>query len=261
MQVTRFKESFLRQGTIISLRSIAFENRNKSKMISFNNLFPEVNLKGINYGIILTQTCDLVREGNRKVKAPFIAMALLEPIERYIEDKYYEDLKLILERNFLDFEIKGHTRKFVNKEKVLRSIGKDLGRIFQNNEKYYFFITMTQWNNLRLFTVNLSKVFSLRNSQYDILFSKAKYQLKLPFENKLGWKLAEMYGRIGTPDYKEADINKLSIKIFEKLNKKLGAIDAFYLKNDEFIRAKKLENAREEKKEEFFIDLITRISN
>ena len=73
MQVVRFKESSLRQGTIISLRNIAFENKNKSKLVPFYNLFPEVNLKGINYGIILTQTCDLVKEGSRQVKAPFIA--------------------------------------------------------------------------------------------------------------------------------------------------------------------------------------------
>lgn len=255
MQVSKIKKPQvnLRQGTVITLKGLRL---GQSSGVTFRSLYPEVNLKGIGYAIILSQSCDLVKDENRKVQTPYIVLALLEPIERYFKERYLEDKDKLLEKNLIEFPIKNESMRLVNRDGLLKWIRKTFERIFQNNEKFYFFVTLQQGKALRLFTVNLTKMYPLRNEHYDQLCLKAKYQMRPFFENKLGWKLAEIYGRVGTPDYKESEINKLTEKVFDKVNKSFGDFKGIDVNNEDFNKAKNLTNANEDKKEKYFTELI-----
>ena len=72
MQVAKIRKPIqhLRQGTIISISKLKFKDGNKK--ISFQDMYKKADLKRVNYGIVLTQTCDLVEGGQRKIKTPYI---------------------------------------------------------------------------------------------------------------------------------------------------------------------------------------------
>ena len=54
----------IQQGSIFSIKNIKFNSKIGKKKLGFNDIYPEVNLKNIDYGIILSQSCDLVERKN-----------------------------------------------------------------------------------------------------------------------------------------------------------------------------------------------------
>lgn len=87
MQVRRsLNKKDLKQGTIFSIKKLKLLSKDKSKTITFKSIYPEVNLDKITYGVVLSQSCDLVlRKGI--LKTPYIVIALLEPIDKFVTQK------------------------------------------------------------------------------------------------------------------------------------------------------------------------------
>lgn len=261
MQISLIKSTRknLRQGTIVSLSRLSFENPLGEKL-TFQTMYPELNMKGVKYCIILSQTCDLVNDGKRSVTTPFINIALLEPIQRYFEENFESVIREQIKKSTLDFKTDDSTiKKLINKNSVIDQIKLKFNRIFQNNEKFFFFISIQDKKKLSLYTVNLTKSFPLRSTHYTSLASKAKFQLKPFFENKLGWKLADIYGRVGTPDYAEADLKKLSEILFVGVKPIFKDAEGIEVEEEDFNHAKGLIKAKVEKRKNFFVSLMKRI--
>jgi len=242
MQVVKISKSQknLRQGTIFSFKSIKFDDGG-TNTLTFSQMYPKVRLKNISYAIVLSQTCDLVEEGTRTIKTPYVQVGLLEPAEVYFTEEFIEEFKKVVSRNTTELNLGADGKhRFLNEEKITLWIEEKLLKIFQNNNPFYYFITIKQGKTLRLFNVNLSKTFSLRGKHHKAMRNASKYQLKPFFENKLGWKLAEIYGRVGTPDYKAAEINKLSSILSKKVEKAVSEFKSGNkVSNDIFERVKK----------------------
>lgn len=264
MQVAKISKSQknLRQGTIFSLKALKFDDGNNTT-ISFAQMYPKVDLKRINYAIVLSQTCDLVDNEKRKIKTPYVLIGLLEPTQVYFEEKFKEELQATIKKNTIDFNL-GTAGVFpiINEDKVNEWIGKTLVNIFQNNDPFYYFVTIKQGKKLLLFNVNLTKTFAVRSSHHHLIFGKAKYQLKPFFENKLGWKLAEMYGRVGTPDYVDSDIKKLSKALMKNAEKTISEFNGHQVDSELFAKAKNLNgNGSIDSRKQFYSDEIIKINS
>lgn len=265
MQVDKFKKSnkSLSQGTVFKFEKLIFTNpkSKKSKKLKFSDMYPEANMQGVGFGIVLSQSCDLVNEGGRTISTPYITIAMLDPIERYFEEFYQDKMQKTVVDNSLDFKIGEESRRFINEETVTLKMLNDAKTLFQNNEKFYFFISLKDKTKEELFSVNLTKVFPIKSMHCEQILKKSVFQLKPFFENKLGWKLAEVYGRVGTPDYSDAELKRLSKLLLDKVSAKIKFGEGIQIGKDDFTQLKALQNARKEKKEEYFKNLIQKISN
>lgn len=260
MQVSKISKSQknLRQGTIFSFKALKFED-DESSTITFAQMYPKVDLQKIAYGVVLSQTCDLVDDEKRKIKTPYIQVGLLEPTEVYFEEKFKEELKNAIAKYTAELNLASDgTFKFIDEEKINDWIGKQLINIFQNNNPFYYFISIKQGKAILLFNVNISKTFALRSWHHKTIRGNAKYQLKPFFESKLGWKLAEMYGRVGTPDYKEAEIKKLSTILMKKVEKTFSEFgDGHLISSELYERIKKANgNGKLQDKKDLFSEIF-----
>lgn len=167
----------LKQGTIFSIKNIEFDSKDKSKKMNFQKIYPEVNLDKINYGIILSQSCDLVKkDGKPSLKTPYIMTALLEPIEKFIEQKYSKTIQDLTEEYVVRYE----KYRIINKEALLKSIRKKCGDLFDNRETFYFFISLKE-RSPKMFYVNLVKSFPFKVMHYETFAKNARYELNTSY--------------------------------------------------------------------------------
>lgn len=237
--------------------------RIKAEGFCFSDLYPftEYDSTADQYGIVVTQTCDLVsgeetlaklKDGkiveNKKTrypKVPFINIAILEPFERlFINtlerhgdlDDYYLGLDLGTEgKKFVVSIDKMYSKLF--SEEILAS--------FQNDHKHIFFIEIPNGaGEAKILGADLSKLFPIRVEHLGNITKNVKFALKSDFVGALGWKVAELYGRVGLPVYEVKDI----IKLDEILRKKLGEIfeDDMHVTSEQFVKIKeKVGNAKQ----------------
>lgn len=262
MQVKKFPstQKSLSQGTIFTFKKLKFKKIDGNGTLSFAEMYPEAKLTNVNYGIVLSQTCDLVNEGSRKIETPYVITALLDPIERYFEEHYQEKVTKTVSDNTFDFPVdENENRKFLNKQVIIDKVTKDLERFFLNNEKFFFFVSIKDKTKTELYTINLTKMFPIKAAHCEELLKKAEYQLKPFFENKLGWKLAEVYGRVGTPDYKQSELKELTEILLNKVSSKVNFGQGIPISNDDFGKAKNLAKAKKEKRDAFLIEIMSKI--
>ena len=133
-------------------------------------MYPEVNVTGVTYGVVLTQTCDLVLDKQGNARIPYINIALAEPIDRYIDDEYAQRLKAIYEKHSLNFSPNDRNKYiFINHEPVVDMLVKDFTGLFQNNAKYFYFMELPRLTKNRMYVLNLTKVFPLKSRHSKVL--------------------------------------------------------------------------------------------
>lgn len=223
-------KSILKQGTIFSIKNIRFASTDRRKKLKFNDIYREVNLQNITYGIILSQSCDLVkREKKPFLKTPYITIALLEPIEKFIEQKYSQQANELLQNHSLS-----HNKyTFINTEGLKKNLYKNCQRLFGNRETFYFFVSLGTGKKQRMFYINLVKSFPFKIMHYDTFSQNSKYELKPGFANKLGYMLSYIYGRVGIPDYTRSQVNNLTELMTKKL---ISSLKKQYKGNREYYR-------------------------
>ncbi len=146
----------LKQGTIFSIKNIKFNSTDKKKKLKFNDIYPEVKLQNITYGIILSQSCDLVKRNKTpSLKTPYILTALLEPIEKFIEQKYSLQVNELLRK----YSLSRNKYTFIDIENLKEHLHKNCQRLFGNRETFYFFVSLGTGKRQRMFYVNLVKCF------------------------------------------------------------------------------------------------------
>ncbi len=244
---------------------------------TIKELYPEASLDNVKYGLILTQSCDLVHDkffeqqggtldkdekNNYKYrlpKIPHITFCLLEPINSYISEFLSKN-----ESKFL-FKIEdpvptNKTTNVLSSSKALKLVLREFGRFFQNNHPWAFFITIQSKDRKEYYFVNLTKILPLRIIHYSSILQNSKFQLTNEFSNKLAWKLATLYGRIGTKDYSRKAITEIIKDILEISQKEFSSLtdDSIDIEPLDFDALKKnLERERNlKKRNEILQDLL-----
>ena len=209
----RFRTS-LKQGSIFSLEDLSFTDpEDPKKTYSLKDFYPMLTLEGVKHGIVLSQSCDLYRDGKRAEKLSHIMVGFLEPFGAYIGRMALDWNKSIVRWRNPD-DPNEWTLLYL---KAMESpVKKELKDLLQNNLKFGFFISfMNELVEDRYFIVNLTRTVPLRAVHYGGLLRQVTCELTTEFENKLGWKLAELYGRVGTTDYADSELNEIVVDLLD----------------------------------------------
>ena len=184
---------------------------------TFWDFYPFAEFENINYGIIITQSCDLE---NRK--APYLTVGVLEDIDSNVSELL--DRGFFIE-NFREFQGK----QIFCSETLLENLSKKLDDLIQNKTEgnnYHLFFELDK-KKRRFFYVNLTKLFPIKGVHYDNILRKVKYQVIGDFQHLIGWKLANLYGRVGVDNYTTEQqskiISELAPKFIEALQRDLQA--------------------------------------
>ena len=171
----------LKQGTIFSIKNIVFDSKDRKTKLQFQEIYPEVNIDKVDYGIILSQSCDLVRRSKKHLlKTPYITIALLEPIEKFIEQKFSKTIESLVE----EYSMQHENYRIINKEKLLNKISDKCSKLFDNRETFYFFISIELKEELtKMFYVNLVKTFPFKVMHYETFAKNISRKLFLCLED------------------------------------------------------------------------------
>lgn len=143
------------------------------------------------YFMVLTQSCDLVRRGE-KCKTPYITLAAVRSFDEVFEkllikNKCVEDVN-----GFLLMDNKNWVRAY-----------QLLERIYNNTESDYFFFYKDDLLGLPNSMVASLKVSITLKSElhYEKCLSAKILELSDEFKAKLGWLVGNIYSRVGTTDW------------------------------------------------------------
>lgn len=230
MQVHELDErpKHLQQGSIFEIFGLTLFHEGKA--LSLRDFYPHLSLEGVRYGIVVSQSCDLVRddvaegaERDRSPKVPYISIGFLEPFPRYVQRSGVDWNKARLAWMGPDDEGEGDETEytFISSQRLRTVLSRSMRDLLQNNEKCYFFVSFPGNSpSERYFVLNLTKIVPIRVAHYSAILERVTHQLTTEFENKLGWKLAELYGRVGTKDYKTSELDFL----IEELQDVIGPV-------------------------------------
>ena len=139
---------------------------------------------------ITTQSCDLVKREGKPPKTPYIAIAAARTLEE----------TLLREASKTQTRWQKETKVIGERERSTLSMF--LQRLFDNNEPGFFYLHADQ--SLGIHTsccVVLALAVTLRSEHYELLLDAKIAQLTDTFQAKLGWLIAQMYGRVGTTEW------------------------------------------------------------
>jgi hypothetical protein len=140
---------------------------------------------------VITQSCDLVRRGVR-CKSRYITLAAVRSLDDVIERYIDENISAVtIEGNhYCSEKEKGRVVEFLRK-------------LFNNNEKEYFFLEKSPRHGLPMHCCTLLYLsIAIRAYEhYDLCLDAKCLELVDNFQSKLGWMVGNLYSRVGTDDY------------------------------------------------------------
>jgi len=143
--------------------------------------------------MVLTQSCDLAKHGNRKPKSRYIALAAARPLHLVVD-------RLVEKHRFPDFEFPFPICS-KDREQIVSQV---LERLLHNTEMGYFFLRKGSHPNLAEdLCVFLNLSVALRIDHYDDCLQAKVAQLENVFQAKVGWLTGNLYSRVGTPDLED----------------------------------------------------------
>jgi hypothetical protein len=143
------------------------------------------------YFMVVTQTCDLVRRAGSP-KSRYITLAAVRPIEEVLrrtaaelQDDWQRETRVI------SASTRDHLKLF-------------LERLLDTNEPGYFYLHPDV--NLGLnqrYCAFLALSVALRRDHYELCLRAKLFELKEPFQAKLGWLIGDMYSRVAVAEWDE----------------------------------------------------------
>lgn len=251
MQINRVrKPKLLQQGSVFSLDNLSFNDTKSSKNKTMNDFYPEIDLSETKYGVVLSQTCDLFRDDSerRNVKLSHISIAFLEPFKKYIK-LFLKDEDLNSEKFKNPIQIQNTEYIFVDQESIDKQIESKLSAILNNNHPWLYFISIKLKIKEQLYLVNISKILPLKVDHYDVILSNVKFHLKTEFANKLGWKIANFFGRVGTTDYTQTQKRSIAKNIYQEFKvttSHFSQNEILLDSTEKFKKSKNLKNIKDE---------------
>jgi hypothetical protein len=211
------RPSSLVQGHLFNLKNLKFSDGQDT--YTFESFYPEVEIKEVKKGLVVTQTCDLEHR-----KSPYLTIGLLEPFSKNPLALLENDEEFLKSVFLVREDVQSAFFCFDSYKKKLE---KDLGSFIQNRSQYYLFLSIQAGATTSYFYVNLTKLFPIRCSNYEEILKNVTHQVKGDFQHLIGWKMANLYGRVGVTDYAPSGlqtiISKLAPKIQKQIKKELKA--------------------------------------
>lgn len=153
------------------------------------------------YFIVLTQTCDLVRErGDDPCKSKYIAISPIRPLSLVIEKKI-ESLK----DKKIQFSMP------VCADRIKKQVSNFLSKLFNNNETEYFYLhedESLQFPESSCVFLRLSISIKAKEN-YQTCMKARILGLDESFRDKLGWALGQIYSRVGTQDWNPSALKEM----------------------------------------------------
>lgn len=188
------KDSLL-QGDLIEIKGDFLQK--------FKEFYPGINHEKDNnsYALVLTQSCDLARRVVRKQLQDPASHHILVCIVRPVTSVFKSELKF---RKFVNAE-NGYTYL---EQSAYEALQLSLSRLINNSESTnLFFLPKTATLKEELVAV-LSVSFPFRcSSVYQSMIEARVATLKPEFRAKIGYMLADLYGRVATSDLFEVGWN------------------------------------------------------
>lgn len=142
---------------------------------------------------VLTQSCDLVRRKG-KCAARYLTLAVVRPLASVFDQRiseYPDRLKIA------DISVCSEIYKLDLKQLV--------ERLLNNNEASFFYLKAAPANQLSHDSCSVLplSVAVRAYEHFDVCLRQKVLELAEPFQAKLGWKVGNLYSRVGTVDYDE----------------------------------------------------------
>lgn len=192
----------LDQGHIFQIKTLKLLDGSVEK--GFSDFYPRIDLSKIEKGIVISQSCDLEHK-----KVPYITVGLLEPFSKVptwmFRDTYFESQGTKYDKF-----------GFWNSESIVKFMSRQLKLLIQNNDAANFFVTLKGKNN-RYFYVNLTKLFPIRIEHYDAILKKVTHRTGDGFKQLIGWKMANLYGRVGVDNYTENQVKNIATRLADEM--------------------------------------------
>lgn len=258
----------LKQGSIFDLSKVNFRGRLRDAEkydgkidFSFKDLYPYCEYDpNVTKGIIVNQSCDLdlgTTERPRAPKVPYLSVCLLEPISSIIHASQANNPDWT--KYFHIEDIGGSQIRIISDEfpkNSPKAITKEFQKLINNNHPWAFFIVFKNTKKgLDLRGVNLTKMFPIRIDHYGQILPHVSHELHNQFENKLGWKLAELYGRVGTEDFSDLELEALTKAFYNSLEDSVSNFVKVPAKQLQTFNGKKNEGKYKGKPELYVEDL------
>lgn len=147
--------------------------------------------------LVTTQTCDLVRRGG-ECSTHYINVAVVRPLRDILGMLLDAVCERVREGCYID--------KHKSRAQQM------LGRMFNQNEQAMglFYLYPDARLELSHDAVALLRVsVSFRVQNYSVLCEARRVRVPSEFANKLGWIAGNLYSRIGTPDWQEAELKDI----------------------------------------------------
>lgn len=172
------------------------------------------------YAMVLSQSCDLARRmQNNELKKPnlsHVILCLIRPIDRTIE---FELTQTGINKSENGFFMMNNPRYEATVEKI--------SKLINNSEAKNLFFLPKKRNSLEKESVALLNLtYAFRTSCYDEILKNRVTCLRPEFRAKIGFLLADYYGRVATTDLLEESWTQEELLIYtQKILSKSGIVN------------------------------------
>ena len=166
------------------------------------------------YLVVLTQECDLARRGSSPCKSPYILIGVVRYFSVLLERKIEG---IVSHRSPTPYPILS--------EKENSGLDQFLSRIFNNNETdYYFFPKSPSQGFPENCCAFLRLAVPIKAEHYDKCVDAKILEINDAHRAKLGYKIGEIYSRVGTEDLTSTELRTLKK---EAINDELFTLPQF----------------------------------
>jgi len=166
--------------------------------------------------LVLTQSCDLVRDNKGECKAPYISIAVIRELEPLLPELLSPICGAGIDNVYLEegrYAARDVLRKVINQNDQARGL-------------FYLHPVSTEERSLRILafpSVGLLRVsIALRRQHYDILLDARRFHLDGEYANKLGWLSGNLFSRVATKDWEDQEGHAKASEV--QCNKLLEAV-------------------------------------
>ena len=204
--------TYLSQTSQDQLKQGDLLKKNEEVCYFLEEVHPHYLKPDYQYFLVLTQSCDLIRRGNKPCKARYISIAAVRPFDTVLQ----RELKKQQKNNFE--KISGACSSSMR-----TNLYQFVERVLNNNHPEYFYLHEDDELDIsEACCAFLRLSIAIKSDEHYEKCLNAKFlELTDEFRTKLGWLVGNIYSRVGTkdwaPDFKSnAEFKNIINNILEK---------------------------------------------
>jgi hypothetical protein len=246
------------QGSIFTIDGLDFLYEGQT--FTLKKFYPEVNLAGVRHGMVMSQSCDVATTDGRKIKVPYITIGFLEPFARHIRRE--EDWSRVALPWTFSTEQGDERYTLVCPDLFESVLSEHLSDLLENKVKNHFFVSFEDEPlDSRYYTLNITKAFPIKSGHYVEILPRVTHELTPDFAHKLGWKIAELYGRAATGEYTKAEAKVVLSELYDVIDKVTmkTIVRPVPLDKKGFSEAHGLRSSPPEERQRIMVDILQRM--